>query len=130
MDPLSISASIAALVALTQSIVTVLGNAKGWSKEMKALELELKGLEDVIHSLESITGSLQSRSEDTSGSFCPQFVLIRRCVQIFIETTRFLQKYVGRGQSGVDPTHGVQGFPHWKYLEKRKIRHQTEGRFG
>jgi hypothetical protein len=67
MDPLSISASIAGLIALTQTILGVLSNAKEWSKEVRALELEIKGLKEVLHSLESITGSLKMRSEDASG---------------------------------------------------------------
>jgi hypothetical protein len=76
MDPLSISASIAGLIALTQTILGVLSNAKEWSKEVRALELEIKGLNEVIRSLESITGSLEMQSEDASGLFWPQLVLI------------------------------------------------------
>lgn len=64
MDPLSISASIAGLIALVQSILGYLSDANDLSK---ALEEELKGLDGVMRSLQSVSEILQSRTEDSSG---------------------------------------------------------------
>jgi len=67
MDPLSISASVAGLIGLIQTLLGYLSDATSLSKEVRALEDELTGLSAVMQSLESVSGSLQLRAEDTSG---------------------------------------------------------------
>jgi hypothetical protein len=80
MDPLSISASIAGLLTLTQSILALLADAKSWRKDVVESEFETQRLDEIMRSLDLLDwiGGLRYRStsDHTPGTLCSMLLYL------------------------------------------------------